>query len=64
MESFELMASQSAFEMATFSVSPRFPTEISSHRAQGEWSPALDIIRSGTIVIQIYCVCVCVFVCA
>ena len=58
MESFELMKSQRVLEMATFSVSPRFPTEINSHRAQGEWSPALDINRSGTIVIQTYCMCV------
>ena len=33
--------------------------EITSHLAQGERSPPLDITRFGTIVIQIYCECVC-----
>ena len=55
MESFELIMSQSALEMNTFSFSPKLPIDTISHRAHRELSPPKDMTMSGTTQIQIYC---------
>ena len=55
MESFTLITSQMAFEIAGFTCSPSTPIAISSQRAQGELSSPIPITKSGTTQTQMSC---------